>query len=74
MKKDKIIYLPMAVDLIHNGHVNIIKKASEFALVIVGLLNDNVISKYKRVPFLTFKKRKFVAKNIIGVNKVIPQE
>lgn len=37
MKKDKIIYLPMAIDLIHNGHVNIIKKASEFALVIVGL-------------------------------------
>jgi len=74
MKTDKIVYLPMAADLIHNGHINIIKKASEFGKVIIGLLTDKAVSNYKRVPFLTFEQRKFVAENIVGVYKVIAQD
>jgi len=74
MNKEIIVYLPMAADLIHNGHINIIKKASELGKVIVGLLTDKAIAKYKRVPFLTFEQRKFIAQNIVGVHKVIPQE
>jgi phosphoenolpyruvate phosphomutase len=74
MKIDKIVYLPMAVDLIHNGHINIIRKASEFGKVIIGLLTDKAVSNYKRVPFLTFEQRKFVAENIVGVYKVIKQD
>ena len=74
MKKEIKVYLPMAADLIHNGHINIIKKASELGQVTVGLLTDQAVAKYKRVPFLTFKQRKFVAENIVGVHKVIPQE
>ena len=76
MKKNvsKSVYLPMAADLIHNGHINIIKKASELGEVTVGLLTDKAISKYKRVPFLTYNQRKSVAENIVGVSKVIMQE
>ena len=74
MKKEIKVYVPMAADLIHNGHINIIKKASELGQVTVGLLTDQAVAKYKRVPFLTFKQRKFVAENIVGVHKVIPQE
>lgn len=74
MNKEIIVYLPMSADLIHNGHINIIKKASEFGKVTVGLLTDKAISKYKRVPLLTFEQRKLVAENIVGVYKVIPQE
>ena len=73
-ERKKQVYLPMAADLIHNGHINIIKKASELGEVTVGLLTDNAISKYKRVPFLTFEQRKIVAENIVGVKKVIKQE
>jgi phosphoenolpyruvate phosphomutase len=73
MKKEIKVYLPMAADLIHNGHINIIKKASELGQVTVGLLTDKAVAKYKRVPFLTFEQRKFIAENIVGVYKVIPQ-
>jgi len=73
MKKESIVYLPMAADLIHNGHINIIKKASELGLVTIGLLTDKAVAKYKRVPFLTFEQRKFIAENIVGVNNVIAQ-
>mgnify|MGYP001157427374 FL=1 len=74
MKKEIKVYVPMAADLIHNGHINIIKKASELGQVTIGLLTDKAVAKYKRVPFLTFKQRKFVAENIVGVHKVIQQE
>ena len=74
LKRKKQVYLPMAADLIHNGHINIIKKANELGEVTIGLLTDNAISKYKRVPFLTFEQRKIVAENIVGVKKVIKQE
>ncbi len=74
MTKEVIVYLPMAADLIHNGHINIIKKASELGQVTVGLLTDKAVAKYKRVPFLTFEQRKFVAENIVGVHNVIKQE
>ena len=74
MKKEKKVYVPMAADLIHNGHINIIKKASELGQVTVGLLTDKAVAKYKRVPFFTFEQRKFIAENIVGVYKVIPQE
>lgn len=74
MNKEIIVYLPMSADLIHNGHINIIKKASELGKVTVGLLTDKAISKYKRVPLLNFDQRKLVAENIVGVHKVIPQD
>lgn len=68
------VYVPMAADLIHNGHINIIKIASSYGNVILGLLVDKAITKYKRLPLLNFEQRKLVAENIVGVHKVIAQE
>ena len=72
MKKQ--VYLPMAADLIHNGHINIIRTAAKLGDVTIGLLTDKAISNYKRVPFLTFDQRKIIAENIVGVSRVIKQE
>ena len=38
----KIVYVAMSVDLIHKGHINIIKEASKLGDVVVGLLTDTV--------------------------------
>ena len=46
----KIVYVAMSVDLIHKGHINIIKEASKLGDVVVGLLTDKAISSYKRLP------------------------
>lgn len=64
----------MSADLIHTGHLNIIKKARELGEVIVGLLTDDVIAAYKRLPYFSFKQRKTIIENIKGVSKVIPQK
>ncbi|MDC1309986.1 phosphoenolpyruvate mutase [Opitutales bacterium] len=63
----------MSADLIHPGHINILKKAASLGDVIVGLLTDEAIASYKRVPFMSYNQRKEVVQNIKGVIKVIPQ-
>lgn len=67
------VYVGMSADLVHPGHLNIIKKAAELGAVIIGLLTDEAIASYKRVPFMTFEQRKEVMESIKGVSKVVPQ-
>jgi len=69
----KTAYVGMCADLIHPGHINIINEAKKLGNVIVGLLTDEAIAGYKRVPFLSYEQRKKIVENIAGVKKVIPQ-
>ena len=68
------VYVGMCADLIHHGHLNIIKEASKYGEVIIGLLTDSAIASYKRLPALNYNERKIVVENLRGVSKVIPQE
>jgi len=70
----KTVYVGMSADLIHPGHLNIIKEASKLGDVIIGLLTDHAIASYKRLPYLEFAHRKEVVENIKGVIEVVPQE
>ena len=70
----KKVYVGMSADLIHPGHLNIIKEAGKLGEVTVGLLTDKAIASYKRLPYLTFDQRKIIVENIKGVDNVIPQE
>jgi len=69
----KKIYVAMSADLIHPGHVNIIEKAAELGDIIVGLLTDEAIASYKRVPFMQWEQRAKVISAIKGVKEVVPQ-
>lgn len=72
-KKEKTVYVGMCADLIHHGHINIIDTAKKLGKVTVGLLTDEAIASYKRVPLLNYDQRKQIVENISGVEKVIPQ-
>jgi len=69
----KKVYVAMSADLIHHGHLNIIKEARKLGEVIVGLLTDEAIASYKRLPYLSYKQRKIIVENMKGVKRVIPQ-
>lgn len=73
-KKDKMVYLPMAVDLIHYGHIYIINEGAKLGKVTVGLLTDEAIARYKRVPLSSYEQRKSIVENIKGVHAVVKQE
>ena len=69
----KRVYVGMSADLIHPGHINILQRASEIGEVIVGLLTDEAIASYKRLPHMTFEQRRTVVANLSMVANVIPQ-
>ena len=73
MKIKKKVYVGLAVDIVHEGHINILKKANSYGEVIVGLLTDEAIASYKNIPHLDYKRRKIIIQNIRYVKKVIPQ-
>ena len=68
-----LVYVPMAADIIHPGHMNILKIAASYGDVMVGLFTDEAIASYKRVPYMPFEQRKIVVENIKGVVQVVPQ-
>ena len=69
----KTVYVAMSADLIHPGHINIINRAQKLGKVIVGVLTDQAIASYKRLPYMDFNQRKEIVENIKGVSQVIPQ-
>ncbi|MEE3488819.1 MAG: adenylyltransferase/cytidyltransferase family protein [Bulleidia sp.] len=71
---NKIVYVPMSADIVHPGHINIIRTAAQYGDVVVGLFTDEAIASYKRVPYMPYEQRKIVIENIKGVTKVIPQK
>jgi phosphoenolpyruvate phosphomutase / 2-hydroxyethylphosphonate cytidylyltransferase len=74
MIMSKKIYVGMSADLVHPGHMNILKEAAKLGDVTVGLLTDKAIASYKKMPFMSFELRKEVIENIKGVSSVIAQE
>ena len=74
MKKNKIVYVGLSADILHAGHINILKTAKKYGDVVVGLLTDKAIASYKSIPTLNFNQRKIILNNIKLVKKIIPQE
>jgi len=70
----KTVYVGMSADLVHPGHLNVIKVAASLGEVTVGLLTDAAIASYKRVPFMSFDQRREVVENLKGVHRVVAQD
>ena len=45
---EKFSYVALSADILNKGHINIIKVASKYGKVIVGLLTDKAIASYKK--------------------------
>ncbi len=67
------VYVPMSADIVHPGHINILKTAARYGRVIVGLFADEAISTYKPKPYMTYEQRKIVIESIKYVDEVVPQ-
>ena len=72
--ENKTVYMCFSTDMIHSGHVAIIKKASMLGKLIIGVLSDEAVASFKRFPLMPFEERKTLVENINGVYKVIEQK
>lgn len=70
----KTVYIGMTADILHHGHINVIEIGRTYGDVVIGLLTDRAVSKYKRLPYLEYDNRKRILENIAGVTKVVPQD
>jgi phosphoenolpyruvate phosphomutase len=71
---NKKVYIVMSADLIHPGHLNIIHTASQYGELTVGVLTDEAIASYKRLPYMNYVQRAAIVQSIKGVHQVIPQD
>lgn len=70
---EKKAYVALSSDILHKGHLNIIARAAELGEVIIGLLTDEAIATYKRLPVLDWDTRKAVLESFESVDAVVPQ-
>ena len=66
----QVVYISFSDDLIYQNHINIIKKSAKLGEVIIGLLTDSAIIKYKTIPHLSFEERK---KTFLKLGKYIKE-
>lgn len=74
MPSTKTAYVAMSSDILHKGHLKVINAAAELGSVTIGLLTDESIATYKRLPILDWESRKAVLENMSSVAAVVPQE
>ena len=70
----KKVYIAMSADVIHSGHINVIEEGAKYGEVTIGLLTDEAIATYKRLPILDFETRKKIFENIKNVKTVVEQK
>ncbi|QBP41833.1 glycerol-3-phosphate cytidylyltransferase [Paenisporosarcina antarctica] len=61
-------------DLIHHGHINILRRAKEYGdYLIVGLSSDEFNSLKGKAAYYSFEERKMILEAIKYVDEVIPE-
>ena len=70
----KQVYICFSTDIIHNGHLSILKKAAALGEVTVGILTDEVVASYKHYPLIPLDERIAMFESLKYVNRVVVQE
>lgn len=72
--ENRTVYMSFSTDMVHSGHIEIIKKAAKLGKLTIGVLSDEAVMSYKRFPLLPFEERKAMFENIKGVDRVVEQK
>ena len=72
--ESRTVYMCFASDIIHGGHIALIKRALKLGKLIIGVLSDEAVASYKRLPLVPASERKLMFENIAGVYKVVDQD
>lgn len=68
-----VVYTCFCTDVIHEGHLNIIRTAQKYGKVIVGVLSDKAVVRFNRFFTLDQNKRAELIRGIDGIDDVIIQ-
>ena len=54
----KIVYTGGTFDMLHEGHINLLKRCKELGRVVVALNTDEFAAQYKRTPVIPYEQRR----------------
>ncbi len=69
----KTVYMAFSTDIILPVHINLINKASRFGKLIVGILSESEVIRYKKFSRIKFEERKMMFENIANISQVVEQ-
>lgn len=67
------VYVGFTLDIVHEGHLTILEKASTLGEVTVGVIADKALSGHRSLPIVNFETRKRIAQGLKGVADVVTQ-
>ena len=70
----KTVYMCFSTDILHSGHIAIIRRAAALGQLTVGVLTDEAIATYKRHPLIPVTERAQLFENLVGVHSVVVQD
>lgn len=69
----KTVYMCFSTDILHSGHIAIIRRAAGLGELTVGVLTDEAIASYKRYPLIPLSERIQLFESLSGVKRVVVQ-
>ncbi len=72
--ESRSVYMCFSTDIIHGGHISIIRKAARLGKLTIGVLSDEAVASYKQFPMVSYPDRKMMLENIAGVYRVVEQK
>ena len=72
--ESRIVYMCFSADIIHGGHISIIKKAERLGRLVIGVLSDEAVASYKKFPLVPASERRALFENLSGVHRVVEQK
>ncbi len=70
----KTVYACFTTDVIHEGHLNIIRVAKTYGRLVVGVMSDKALVRFDRFPTKTEEERIEMIRALDGVSDVILQD
>ena len=71
--ESRTVYLCFSSDILHGGHIELIRKAARLGRVTIGVLSDEAVASYKRFPLVPASERKKLFAGLKGVARVVDQ-
>lgn len=72
--ESRTVYMCFSTDMIHSGHIAIIKKAQRLGKLIIGVLSDEAVAGYRKFPLLPYEERRAMFESLSGVHQVVRQD
>lgn len=70
----KKVYTCFTTDIIHDGHLNILREARKYGNVTIGALSDKALIRYNRFPTVSLEDRIALYRSLEGVDDVVVQD